>query len=146
MLDSFKKGQPSQAGELQALIASSREERAALSTMLTQIQLQSSKLAAAGKALQNVEELVDNATARLDGIVERLAMLESRSLKLERASARIDALGQQVSKAEESVAAITAPEGDIAPQPGRSNRNRPPNRRLERAARRRNEGLASAGR
>ena len=80
MLDSFKKGQPSQAAELQALVASSREERAALSTMLTPIQLQSSKLAAAGKSLQNVEELVDNATARLDGIVERLAALESRSL------------------------------------------------------------------
>src|SRR5688572_32569899 len=101
MLDSFKKGQPSQAAELQALVASSREERAALSTMLTQIQLQSSKLAAAGKSLQNVEELVDNATARLDGIVERLAALESRSLKLERTSARIDALGQQLSKAED---------------------------------------------
>ena len=45
MLDAFKKNTGpngrAQADELQALINSSREERAALSTMLTQIQVHS---------------------------------------------------------------------------------------------------------
>ena len=60
MLDAFKKNSGNtgrvQADELQALIATSREERAALSTMLTQIQLHSAKLATASKTLQDVEE------------------------------------------------------------------------------------------
>ena len=53
MLDAFKKGgatRQQQADELQSLIAASKEERAALSTMLTQVQLQSAKLASAGKS------------------------------------------------------------------------------------------------
>ena len=56
MLDAFKRGNSGgkpvrqQADELQTLIAASREERAALSTMLTQIQLHTSKLATASKS------------------------------------------------------------------------------------------------
>jgi chromosome segregation ATPase len=52
MLDAFKKASPTkeQIGELQALLAASREERAALSAMLTQVQLQSAKLASAVKS------------------------------------------------------------------------------------------------
>ena len=59
MLDAFKKSGVSrqqQADELQTLIAASKEERAALSTMLTQVQLHSAKLASAGKTLQEVED------------------------------------------------------------------------------------------
>ena len=64
MLDAFKKG-PSkqQASELQSLIAASKEERAALSTMLTQVQLHGAKLSNAGKALQEVEEKAAKATS-----------------------------------------------------------------------------------
>jgi len=68
MLDAFKKtpGKPvrQQADELEALIATSRGERAALSTMLTQIQLHVPKLASAGKSLQEVEEAAGKAQAR----------------------------------------------------------------------------------
>ena len=58
MLEAFKKsGKPgrNQAEELETLIATSREERAALSTMLTQMQLQTTKLSTAGKSLQEVD-------------------------------------------------------------------------------------------
>ena len=53
MLDAFKKtgGSRQQSDELQSLIAASREERAALSTMLTQVQLHSAKLASATTGL-----------------------------------------------------------------------------------------------
>jgi len=76
MLDAFKKGGSKSAGqqfdELQALIAASKEERAALSTMLTQIQLHSAKLATASKSLQEVEERAGKAHTRLDEVTDRL--------------------------------------------------------------------------
>ena len=52
MLDAFKGKSGAtrlQADELQTLIAASKEERAALSTMLTQLQLHSAKLVTTGK-------------------------------------------------------------------------------------------------
>ena len=56
MLDGFKKHQGSSAREhLEALIATSREERAALTMMLSQIQLHSAKMTAAARTLQEVE-------------------------------------------------------------------------------------------
>ena len=64
MLDALKKlgggrsAKPArqQAEELQALIGTAREERGALSTMLTQIELQGSKLSQVGKSLRQVHE------------------------------------------------------------------------------------------
>ena len=76
MLEAFKKSGKNgrnQAEELEALIATCREERAAVSTMLTQMQLQSTKLATAGKSLQEVDEKAGHAHALLDEVMERLA-------------------------------------------------------------------------
>ena len=77
MLDAFKKTPVKpvrqQADELEALIATSREERAALSTMLTQIQLHGTKLATTGKSLQEVEEKAGKAHLRLVEVSERLS-------------------------------------------------------------------------
>ena len=53
-----------QAEELQALIGTAREERGALSTMLTQIELQGSKLPQVGKSLQQVHEQAAGTTTR----------------------------------------------------------------------------------
>jgi len=80
MLDSFKKGPSSrqQSDELQSLIAASKEERAALSTMLTQVQLHGAKIVAAGKTLQEVEEKAVKAQGRLDELNERLGRSEER--------------------------------------------------------------------
>ena len=110
MLEGFRKG-GAQAAELQALVASSREERAALSTMLTQIQRQSSKLAAAAKALQNVDELVDRAAARLDTVTGRLDAAEARARDLEAIGARIDALGRDVGRIEAEAERLVSADG-----------------------------------
>lgn len=113
MLDSFKKGGNPAANDLQALIASSREERAALSTMLTQIQLQSSKLAAAGKALQNVEELVGRANERLERVTERLDAADAKAHVLEDIDRRIAALLDGLARAEQQAAQLTGPGGEL---------------------------------
>lgn len=117
MLEAFKKTQTKpaqqQAAELQVLIATSKEERAALSTMLTQIQLQASKLAAAGKSLQDVEELVTRANARLDQVSQRLETAETRSSVLEAIDARIGTLTDGVFRAEQEAERLTAPDGEL---------------------------------
>ena len=96
MLEAFKKTQTKpaqqQANELQALIATSKEERAALSTMLTQIQLQASKLATAGKNLQDVEELVTGRTRGSIRCRSGSEAAEARSVELEAVDARIGTL------------------------------------------------------
>ena len=76
----------------------SKEERAALSTMLTQIQLHSAKLATAGKSLQEVEEKAGKAHARLDEVTERLAKADVRAKELETLDARIRTLAEAVAQ------------------------------------------------
>src|SRR5258708_34061458 len=75
MLDAFKSKSGAsnlQFDELQALIAASKEERAALSTMLTQVQLHSAKLSSSSKTLQEVEEKAGTAHKKLDASTPRL--------------------------------------------------------------------------
>ena len=113
MLEAFKKGQSKpaqqQALDLEKIIATSREERAALSTMLTQIQMQSSKLAAAGKSLQDVEQLVTNANERIDQVSDRLNTAEAHSRVLETIESRIRTLVETVSRAEGETSALIGP-------------------------------------
>src|SRR5215218_1867567 len=113
MLDAFKKtsGKPArqQADELEALIATSREERAALSTMLTQVQLHSAKLASAGKTLQEVEEKAGKAHTRLDEVTDRLNKAAARAKELEAIDVRIKALTESVGEAEKEAVRLTAP-------------------------------------
>lgn len=117
MLEAFKKGQSKpaqqQALDLEKVIATSREERAALSTMLTQIQLQSSKLAAAGKALQDVEQLVTHANNRIDQVSDRLKTAETRSTELEAIEGRIRTLVDLVARAEGETSSLMGPDGRL---------------------------------
>src|SRR5947199_1776037 len=117
MLDAFKKGgaRPvqQQFDELQALIAAYEEERAALSTMLTQIQLHSAKLAGAGKQLQEVDEKAGKANARIDEVTERLTRADARAKELEAVESRIRALGESVANAEKETVRLTAPDGEL---------------------------------
>src|SRR5262245_49534943 len=117
MLEAFKKAQSKpaqqQAVDLEKVIATSREERAALSTMLTQIQMQASKLAAAGKALQDVEQLVTNANDRIDQVSERLKTAEARSIELESVESRIRTLVDTVSRTEEETSSLIGPDGRL---------------------------------
>src|SRR5262245_27521517 len=116
MLDAFKKGPASrqqQADELQTLIATSREERAALSTMITQVQLHSAKLASAGKMLQEIDEKTSKANARIDEVNDRLETAARRTAELEAIDARIKALADAVAHAEQETTKLTEPDGDL---------------------------------
>ena len=115
MLDAFKKSGATrlQSDELQTLISASKEERAALSTMLTQVQLHSAKLASAGKTLQEVEEKAGKAQARLDEVNERLTKAAKRATELEAIDARIKTLADAVSHAEQETGRLTAPDGEL---------------------------------
>src|SRR5688572_11962044 len=116
MLDAFKKGKQQQTNELQSLIAASREERAALSTMLTQIQLHGAKLAGASKSLLEVEDKAGKANARLDDLAGRLAKADARAAELAAIEARINALAETVARAEQETARLTAPDGELQKQ------------------------------
>src|SRR5262245_34031863 len=115
MLDAFKKTGATkvQSDELQQLIAASKEERAALSTMLTQVQLHSAKLASAAKSLQDVEDKAGQANARLDEVNERLAKAGKRATELEAIDARIRSLVDAVTAAEAETSRLTAPDGEL---------------------------------
>ncbi|MFL6280235.1 MAG: hypothetical protein ACJ731_08995 [Vicinamibacterales bacterium] len=116
MLEAFKKSTKpgrNQAEELEALIATCREERAALSTMLTQMQLQSTKLATAGKSLQEVDDKAGKALLRLDDVMERVAAADSRASELETIDSRIGGLTESVRQANEETARLVAPGGEL---------------------------------
>ncbi|HEX5473024.1 MAG TPA: hypothetical protein VFX12_00060 [Vicinamibacterales bacterium] len=117
MLDAFKKSGVKpvqlQADELQALIAASKEERAALNTMLTQVQLHSARLASAGKTLQEVEEKAGKAQIRIDEVSERLTRADGKAKELEAVDARIKSLADAVGRAEKEAVRLTAPDGEL---------------------------------
>ena len=115
MLDAFKKTGATrlQSDELQSLIAASKEERAALSTMLTQLQMQSAKLASAGKSLHEVDEKASTVHARLDEVNERLENTARRTTELEAIDARIRSLSDAVAQAEQTTSRLTAPDGEL---------------------------------
>src|SRR4029450_9370541 len=111
MLDAFKKGastRQQQADELQTLINASKEERAALSTMLTQVRLHSARLASASKTLQEVEEKAGKANTRLDEVTDKLQKAATRTAELEAIDARIKALGEAVTHAERETVRVSA--------------------------------------
>jgi DNA repair exonuclease SbcCD ATPase subunit len=103
MLDGFKKQGRSareQADDLESLIATSREERAALTMMLSQIQLHGAKVAAAGRTLQEVDERSAAAERRLDEIMRRMTQVDSRTNDVEALEMRLRTLGDAVTEAE----------------------------------------------
>ena len=60
-----------QAAELERLIATAREERSAISTMLTTLATRSAKLTPLGKTLEQVGEKATGVATRLDEIADR---------------------------------------------------------------------------
>src|SRR5580765_8243455 len=99
MLDAFKnmtggKGKlvQQQSDELEVLITTAREERSALSAMLTALTARSAKLAPLGKTLEQVSEKATTVTTRLDEIGQRLGALDDRTKELEEVEKRIQAL------------------------------------------------------
>ena len=110
---SFAKPAREQAEELQALIGTAREERGALSTMLTQIELQGSKLSQVGKSLQQVHEQAAGTRTQLDELTTRLGAIEGKTQGFEQIDARIQALLDEVGQAERTAEKLVAPDGEL---------------------------------
>ena len=87
-----------QTDELQTLVAQAREERAALSAMLTQMAGGTSKLAQTSKSLEQVATKADAALKKLDELGQKVGGYEDRAKGLEQIEKRIGALLDQVNE------------------------------------------------
>src|ERR1700730_14961419 len=103
MLDAFKmmnssgkKAQKTAADELQALINTAKEERGALSEMLTQVTLRSGKLNQTHKTLEQVEKTAACTRSKLDELTMRLSSLDDRTKALEDVDKKIKNLLETV--------------------------------------------------
>ena len=99
MLEAFKnmtgakgKAVQQQADELELLIATAREERSAISAMLTALTTRSAKLTPLSKSLEQVTDRATSVTARLDEIAKRLAALDDQTKQLDELDKRIQGL------------------------------------------------------
>ena len=98
MLDAFKKrgtgdegtSAKAQVAELQELIGKARDERAALSTMLTQVEMQGSKLSTLGKSLDDVNDRAGGTSGKMDALVKRLSKIEASASGVEDSGTRVE--------------------------------------------------------
>src|SRR3954464_5956636 len=120
MLDAFKsitnnKGKlaQKQTDELESLIATAREERSAISAMLTALTARSAKLMPLGKTLEQVSEKATTVTDRLDEIGRRLTALDDRTHEMEEIEKRILALKESARQAEQTTQKALGPDGEL---------------------------------
>ena len=121
MLDAFKKrgagdegkSAKEQVAKLKELIDQAREERGALSTMLTQIEMHGSKLSTLGRTLQEVNDRAGPAAGKMDEIAERLSTLDARFAGLEEVGGRFETLRGEFGKVEEDVQQLLGPDGEL---------------------------------
>ncbi len=99
--------------ELQELIGKAREERAALSTMLTQVEMQGSKLSTMGQSLQDVNDRAGGTSGKMDALVKRLSKIEARASGVEDIGTRVETLRSGVSQAEEIAKRLLAPDAEL---------------------------------
>ncbi len=102
-----------QTDDLQGLIAAAREERSALSTMLTQISMRSAKLSQLGKSLEQVDQKAASTTTKLDEIVKRVEGLEDRAKAFGETEKRVQALLDVATQAQVAAEKLTAPDGEL---------------------------------
>ena len=120
MLDAFKnmtsgKGKLVQrtGDELEQLIATAREERSAISAMLTSLTARSAKLTPLSKSLEEVTERATSVTARLDEIAGRLTALDDHTKQLEELDKRIQGLKESARQAEQTTQKALGPDGEL---------------------------------
>src|SRR5262245_22504148 len=120
MLEAFKNMSGSktklvqqQTDELETLIATAREERSALSAMLTSLTTRSAKLTPLSKSMEQVTERATSVTARLDEIAKRLSALDDHAAQLEELDKRIQGLNAAVKQAEQTTQKALGPDGEL---------------------------------
>ena len=106
-------GSKQQVDELQALVNQAKEERAALSAMLTQMAGGTSKLAQTSKSLEQVGQKADLAMKKLDDLGQKVSGHEDRARGLDQIEKRIAAMLEQVNEAQRISDKITAPDGEL---------------------------------
>jgi chromosome segregation ATPase len=120
MLDAFKsltggngKGLQKATTDLELLISTAREERSAISAMMTALTTRSAKLAPLGKQLEQVTEKATSVTTRLDDLSKRLDALDDRAKELEEVDRRIQALKEAARQAELTTQKAIGPDGEL---------------------------------
>src|SRR4051812_45402915 len=120
MLDAFKsmtggknKLVQQQADELELLISTAREERSAISAMLTALTARTAKLAPLGKTLEQVSDKAAGVTSRLDEITKRLSGLDDRTKELTEIEKRIQTLKDAARQAEQTTQKALGPDGEL---------------------------------
>src|SRR5256885_3332432 len=120
MLDAFKnmtggKGKlvQQQSDELEQLIATAREERSAISAMLTALTTRSAKLTPLSKSLEQMTDKAATVTTKLDEISKRLTTLDDRTRELEEVDKRIQALKDAARQAEQTTQKAIGPDGEL---------------------------------
>ena len=118
MLDSLKglagggKAQK-QVDDLHSLITAAKEERSALSAMLTQISMRSSKLSQMGKSLEQIEQKAVSAGEKLDEVTRRLEGVEGRAKAFGDVEKRVHSLIEAATQAQAAAEKLMAPDGDL---------------------------------
>ena len=119
MLDALKslagggKAAQKQAEELETLITTAREERSALSAMLTQVTMRSGKLTETGKTLDDVGKKAGAATNTLENLARRLDELNRQALALGDVEKRAESLESAVTQAQAKTDKLIAPDGEL---------------------------------
>src|SRR6185503_580135 len=117
MLDALKtlagggKAAQKQAEELEALIATAREERTALSAMLTQVTMRAGKLTETGKTLEAVGKTAGTATETLEVLTKRLDEMQRQASVLSDVEKRAQLLEAAISQAQAKTERLIAPDG-----------------------------------
>jgi chromosome segregation ATPase len=119
MLDALKslagggKAAQKQAEELEALIATARDERSALSAMLTQVTMRSGQLTETGKTLEDVSKKAATATDTLEALTGRLDEIQRQASTLVDVEKRAQSLDATISLAQAKTERLIAPDGDL---------------------------------
>jgi len=120
MLDALRNmtfGKGSQAqdeiAELRALLAASRDERAAMGTMLATVITRTVRMAPLSKSLEQATEMATSVAAKLDDVAERPNPLDVRTKDLPAIDRRILALKEAVRRAEQTTQKVTGPDSDL---------------------------------
>src|SRR5438309_9678866 len=120
MLDAFKnmtggrnKQLQTQTTDLETLIATAREERSALSAMITSLTTRGAKLTPLSQSMEQVHEKANGVTARLDDISKRLATVDTQTKLLDAFDKRIKTLDEVLKRIEDTTLKAVGPDGDL---------------------------------